>query len=223
MEKPTLISFKLCPFVQRSVITLLEKKADYEIKYIDLANKPDWFLKISPLGRVPVLQLGEHVLFESAVINEYLDEVNPPSLHPRVPIEKAKQRAWIEFASSVNVDQYMLTLTKDKVEFDKKLSDLNSKFSQLEAILPNGFSDSLYFGGKTFQLVDTSFAPAFMRFDFLEKSKANLRFFESFPKVSLWSKTLLSKDSVKNSVLPEVPEDYIRYIKDHNSYLGSLI
>ncbi|BDA79061.1 glutathione S-transferase [Leptospira kobayashii] len=223
MEKPTLISFKLCPFVQRSVITLLEKKVDYEIKYIDLANKPDWFLKISPFGRVPVLQVGEHVLFESAVINEYLDEVNPPSLHPTVPIEKAKQRAWIEFASAINMDQYLLTMTKDKQEFDKKLSDLNAKFSQLEAILPNGFSDSLYFSGKTFQLIDTSFAPAFMRFDFLEKSKANLKFFENFPKLALWSKTLLSKDSVKNSVLPEVPEEYIRYIKDHNSYLGSLI
>ncbi|WP_411822836.1 glutathione S-transferase family protein [Leptospira sp. 'Mane'] len=223
MEKPTLISFKLCPFVQRSVITLLEKKADYEIKYIDLANKPDWFLKISPMGKVPVLQVGEHVLFESAVINEYLDEVNPPSLHPTVPIEKAKQRAWIEFASAILMDQYMLTMTKDKVEFDKKISDLNAKFSQLESILPDGFSDSLYFGGKTFQLIDTSFAPAFMRFDFLEKSKANLKFFENFPKVSLWSKTLLSKDSVKNSVLPEVHEGYIRFIKDHNSYLGSLI
>lgn len=71
MTKPTLISFKLCPYVQRSVINLLEKKVDYEIKYIDLANKPEWFLKISPFRRVPVLVVGEDVLFESAVINEY--------------------------------------------------------------------------------------------------------------------------------------------------------
>ncbi len=73
MVKPKLISFKICPYVQRSVITLKEKNVDFDIEYIDLANKPEWFLKISPLGRVPVLQVGEEVLFESAVINEYLD------------------------------------------------------------------------------------------------------------------------------------------------------
>ena len=53
-----LVSFNLCPFVQRSVITLNEKNAKYEIEYIDRANKPDWFLKISPLGLVPVLDIG---------------------------------------------------------------------------------------------------------------------------------------------------------------------
>ena len=70
----TLISFDICPFVQRSVITLEEKGVEYEIKYIELENKPDWFLAISPFGKVPVLQANDTVIFESAVINEYLDE-----------------------------------------------------------------------------------------------------------------------------------------------------
>ena len=65
-----LISFDLCPFVQRSVITLLEKDIPFKRTNIDLANKPDWFLQISPLGKVPVLKIDGNILFESAVINE---------------------------------------------------------------------------------------------------------------------------------------------------------
>ncbi|HEY9734725.1 MAG TPA: glutathione S-transferase N-terminal domain-containing protein, partial [Trichocoleus sp.] len=63
-----LISHKLCPYVQRSIITLIEKQIPHERAYIDLAHKPDWFLQRSPLGKVPILLVGEEVLFESAVI-----------------------------------------------------------------------------------------------------------------------------------------------------------
>ena len=69
-----LISHKLCPYVQRAVIALTEKGVPFERIDIDLANKPDWFLKISPLGKTPVLQVGEPPIFESAVILEYLEE-----------------------------------------------------------------------------------------------------------------------------------------------------
>ncbi|MEP0935594.1 glutathione S-transferase N-terminal domain-containing protein [Leptolyngbya sp. NM2-A1] len=60
VDLPTLkvISHTLCPYVQRSIITLLEKQIPHEREYIDLSNKPDWFLKISPLGRVPILLVG---------------------------------------------------------------------------------------------------------------------------------------------------------------------
>ena len=98
----TLISFDICPFVQRSVITLEEKEVEYEIKYIELENKPDWFLAISPFGKVPVLQANDTVIFESAVINEFLDEVVPGKrLHPEDPLKRAHNRAWIEFTSSL--------------------------------------------------------------------------------------------------------------------------
>lgn len=74
-----LISHKLCPYVQRAVIALQEKGVPFERIDIDLANKPDCFLKISPLGKVPVLVVtrddGKEVaLFESNVICEYIEE-----------------------------------------------------------------------------------------------------------------------------------------------------
>ena len=74
-----LISHKLCPYVQRAVIALTEKGVPFERIDIDLANKPDWFLKISPLGKTPVLVVGDKAIFESAVILEYLEETQAKS------------------------------------------------------------------------------------------------------------------------------------------------
>src|ERR1700750_254844 len=95
-----LISHQLCPYVQRAVIALTEKGTAFERVDIDLANKPDWFLKVSPLGKTPVLMVGEHTIFESAVI-PYLEETQDRPLHPADPLQRAEHRAWIEFGSAV--------------------------------------------------------------------------------------------------------------------------
>src|SRR3979411_1601047 len=91
--RPKLISHKLCPYVQRAVIALTEKDVAFERIDVDLSNKPDWFLAISPLGRTPVLQVGEVPIFESAVILEYLEETQPKPLHPADPLTRAAHRA----------------------------------------------------------------------------------------------------------------------------------
>src|SRR5688500_11991503 len=70
----TLVSFDLCPYVQRAAIALSEKGVPFARREVDLTNKPDWFKAISPLGKVPLLQVGDEVLFESAVIVEYLED-----------------------------------------------------------------------------------------------------------------------------------------------------
>src|SRR5215210_1643881 len=83
-NQPTLklISHKLCPYVQRAVISLTEKGVPFECIDVDLANKPDWFLRVSPLGKTPVLLVDGQAIFESAAICEYLDETVQPRLHP---------------------------------------------------------------------------------------------------------------------------------------------
>src|SRR3989337_1446247 len=97
-----LISHKLCPYVQRAVIVATEKGIEFERVDIDLADKPDWFLAISPTGKVPLLEVTEtdgskHVLFESAVIAEYLDEIGGGErLLPADPLLRARERAWVE-------------------------------------------------------------------------------------------------------------------------------
>src|SRR5260370_39029985 len=101
---PNLSRHKLCPYVQRAVIALSEKGVAFERIDIDLANKPAWFLAISPLGKTPVLQVGDTAIFESAVILEYLEETEPKPLHPADPLSRAEHRSWIEFGSAVLSD-----------------------------------------------------------------------------------------------------------------------
>jgi len=115
--KLELISFDLCPFVQRSVITLNYKKIPYKLTFIDLENPPSWFKEISPLGKVPVLKIDEEtVLFESAVINEFLDETTGTPLHSKDPLKKAFERSWIEYGAELLVSMYELTLATEHDE-----------------------------------------------------------------------------------------------------------
>ena len=97
MAKYMLVSFKTCPWVQRSAIILREKNTPFEFRHIEPDNRPDWFLAISPHKKVPVLTVDDKVsLFESNAINEYLDETVEPRLHPADPVERARNRAWTE-------------------------------------------------------------------------------------------------------------------------------
>src|SRR5258708_21466022 len=96
-----LISHKLCPYVQRAVIALTEKGVAFERIDIDLANKPAWFLAISPLGKTPVLQVRDTAIFESAAILEYLEETESKPLHPADPLSRAEHRSCIAFRSAV--------------------------------------------------------------------------------------------------------------------------
>src|SRR6266699_5364130 len=119
-----LISHKLCPYVQRAVIALTEKGVGFERVDIDLANKPDWFLAISPLGKTPVLVVGEHAIFESAVILEYLEETQPKRLHPADALARAEHRAWIEYGSAVLSDIAGFYAAPDEATFKAKTSQL---------------------------------------------------------------------------------------------------
>ena len=115
-----LISHKLCPYVQRAVIALTEKGVAFERVDIDLANKPDWFLALSPLGKTPVLLVGEVPIFEFAVILEYLEETQPSPLHPADALRRAEHRGWIEFGSAALNDIAGLYAAPDKATFDAK-------------------------------------------------------------------------------------------------------
>lgn len=218
MNKPELISFDLCPFVQRSVITLREKGVDFDLTYIDLQDKPAWFVKISPFGQVPVLRVGETVLFESAVINEYLDEVNPPSLHPDDPLRKALNRAWIEFGSSLLVDQYRMMTAADEAGFEEHRQGLETKFQRLEDQL----DEQPFFNGSALSLVDAAYAPLFLRLSLIEQWRP-LDLAEDHPKVAAWSEALLERPSTRESVLPDFAERFAAYVREHGPYLAGLM
>src|SRR5471032_3290451 len=127
-----LISHKLCPYVQRAVIALTEKGVAFERVDIDLVSKPDWFLALSPLGKTPVLLVGDVPIFESAVILEYLEETQPKPLHPADPVIRAEHRGWIEFGSAVLGDIAGFYAAPDEAAFNAKASQLEQRFARLE-------------------------------------------------------------------------------------------
>src|SRR5258708_385178 len=137
-----LISHKLCPYVQRAVIALTEKGIAFERIDIDLANKPDWFLAISPLGKTPVLGVGDTAIFESAVILEYLEETQPKPLHPADALVRAEHRAWIEYGSAVLSDIAGFYAAPDEATFTAKTSQLEHRLSRVPA--PGAGPPSVY-------------------------------------------------------------------------------
>ena len=153
----TLISHALCPYVQRAAIVLKEKNVSFERLDVDLSNKPDWFLRLSPLGKTPVLSVGGEAVFESAVICEYLDETRRPRLHPEDALARARERAWMEFGSALLSGIAVLYSAADDATLDKARAALRGRFEQLEAVL----SDGPWFAGRRFGLVDAVFGPVF--------------------------------------------------------------
>jgi glutathione S-transferase len=179
-----LVSHKLCPYVQRAVIALTEKGVPFERVDIDLDNKPDWFLKISPLGKTPVLLVGDKAIFESAVILEYLEETQPPPLHPADPLARAEHRAWIEFNSAVLGDIWGLEVATDEATFAAKATQLESRLALLERRLVG-----TWFDGEKFSLVDAVFGPAFRYFDVIDEI-GDFGIFTNKPKLVQWRKRL---------------------------------
>ena len=212
-----LISHKLCPYVQRAVIALAEKGVPFERIDIDLANKPDWFLKISPLGKTPVLVVGDHAIFESAVILEYLEETQAHPLHPADPLRRAEHRAWIEFGSAVLNDVAGFYTAPDKGALDAKAAGLEQKFARLEARVVA----SPWFDGEDFSLVDAVFGPVFRYFDVFDEI-GDFGMLAGKPKLARWRASLAGRPSIKSAVSADYPALLRDFIDRRRSYLSQL-
>jgi glutathione S-transferase len=217
--KLTLISHALCPYVQRAVIALKEKGADYERIDIDLNAKPAWFLALSPLGKTPVLQVGDAAIFESAVICEYLEDTLTPALHPSDPLQRARHRAWVEFASAtLNAIRSYYT-ARDETAYQAAGAALTQRFTQLERELAANEARGPYFSGSAFSLVDAAFAPVFRYFDvFEEAGQGDL--FSAAPKVGAWRHALSQRISVRDAVTPQYPALLRRFVIAQGGVLG---
>lgn len=215
----TLISHHLCPYVQRAAIALAEKGVTFERVNIDLAAKPDWFLKISPLGKVPLLQIpqasGEAVLFESSVICEYLEETQAGAkLHPTDALERARHRGWMEYGSSILSDLWGFETTGDADVFAQKRQAIAAKFATIEAVL----GDGPYFAGADFSLVDAVFAPVFRYFDLFD-TLVDHGIFDGLVRVSAWRQALAERPSVRAAVGSDYNARLMTFLREHDAYL----
>jgi glutathione S-transferase len=215
--KLRLISHKLCPYVQRAVIALTEKGVPFERIDIDLANKPDWFLAISPLGKTPVLQVGDKAIFESAVILEYLEETRPKPLHPADPLTRAEHRAWIEFGSTVLNDVAGFYAAPDEAAFAAKTLQLEARFARLETRV----MASPWFDGGEFLLVDAVFGAVFRYFDVFD-GIADFGILKQKPKLARWRQALAARPSVRAAVGADYPVLLRDFLKRRHSWLSQL-
>jgi len=213
-----LVSYTLCPYVQRVVITLQHRQVPFRMTFIDLDDPPEWFLEDSPFGKVPILKVdGTTVLFESAVINEFVDEVAPgPRMLPDAPLARAVNRAWTALGSSCLGDHGDLQSAKDTRAFKRARESLIDKLERLEA----AFGAGPYFNGASLALVDTAFAPLFMRLAILQAIEP---IFDSaeLPKTAAWSRVLLGLPLVRDSVVPEFRDLYLADLRKRRGYLAS--
>jgi glutathione S-transferase len=211
-----LISHKLCPYVQRAVIALNEKGVPFERIDIDLSNKPDWFLKISPLGKTPVLVVGDKAIFESAVILEYLEETQASPLHPADALLRAEHRGWIEFGSAVLNDIAGFYAAKDEAAFKPKAEQLEQKFTRLELRV-----GAPWFDGEKFSLVDAVFGPVFRYFDVFDEI-GDFGIVANKPKLAQWRRNLAARPSVRGAVSADYPALLRDFIDRRQSWLSQL-
>lgn len=210
----SLVSHALCPYVQRAVIVALEKAIAFERVVIDLANKPAWFVERSPTGKVPLLMVGNATLFESAAIAEFLDEISGGGMLPADPVERARHRAWIEFASGALAEIGALYVAEDISAFERRREALTSRFRRI--------SDELkgpWFGGETFGIVDAAFAPVFRYLDAFERH-AGLFLLTGLPDLSQWRDRLARRRSVKAAVVRDFAERLRSFLVARNSHLS---
>ena len=164
-----LVSYATCPFVQRAEFVLLYKALPHEITYIDLRDKPAWFLAISPRGKVPVLVVDEKAIFESQAICEFLEETHPlPPLMSQIPFYRARDRAFFTYVSEdIFPPVGALTRSADADAFASARGKLEERLLRLQEEL--GERSWLSGDGSRLGMVEVAIAPSFSRLALLAR------------------------------------------------------
>ncbi|GMG83075.1 glutathione S-transferase family protein [Paralimibaculum aggregatum] len=214
----TLVSHPLCPYVQRAAIAMAETGTPFKRVWIDLADKPDWFRKVSPLDKVPVLLVDmagrREALFESAAILEYLEETSGRPLHPADPVTRARHRAWIEAASRVLDRIAEFYNAREAAALAAAGERLAESLAPVAAALGKG----PYFAGQRFTLVDAAFAPVFRYFETFERLGAP-DLLAPFPGIAEWRAALAARPSVRAAVGADYPARLEAFLRARQSAL----
>jgi len=208
-DVPTLVSFALCPFVQRSVITLKVKGKPFHMAYIDLEKPPTWFLEAVPTAKVPALFVDDTVLFESAVINEYIDESFGARLQELSTLDRARERAWIRYVEELVMDQYRLLTAETQSDFQAHKQSLFQRLGVL-----SGMAGARFFSGDAFGLLDAAIAPVFMRLKLMPAVYRDLESeFGAHHRLFSWIENLMQMDEVRDSVVEDFEVRFYNYFE----------
>lgn len=216
-----LVSFKSCPWVQRVAIVLREKGLPFAFQHIEADNRPEWFAALSPHNKVPVLRLDDaSALFESNAINEYLDDVHAPRLHPVDPVLRASNRAWIEFAATFADVASGHAYAADEASYEKAAALIPALFAKLEKALEQGGGP--YFNGAAYSLVDAAYAPFLQRHLFLERIR-KLGHIDSFPRMKAWAHAIVERPSTHSFPPAEYEAMYRDMVRRRNKWMSQFV
>ncbi|HGO7382392.1 TPA: glutathione S-transferase N-terminal domain-containing protein [Neisseria meningitidis] len=160
----TLYSGITCPFSHRCRFVLYEKGMDFEIKDVDIYNKPEDLAVMNPYNQVPVLVERDLVLHESNIINQYIDERFPhPQLMPGDPVMRGRGRLVLyrmekELFNHVQVLENPAATNKEQAKAREAIGN------GLTMLAPS-FSKSKYILGEDFSMIDVALAPLLWRLD----------------------------------------------------------
>ena len=213
-----IVSFEICPFVQRVTALLEQKGAAYEIEYINLNNKPEWFLKASPHVQVPILITNDgQILFESDAIVEYLDEVVGTPLLSRDPVKKAQERAWSYLASKHYLVQCSAQRSADQTTLTERSAKLNQAFGKIETLLGN----KKFISGDQMGMIDIAWTPLLHRTEIVMQ-RSGYDFLTNFARLKQWRSAVISSNIPKASVSEDFEDRFSDFYLSERTYLGQL-
>ena len=199
------------------------KDVEFEVTFINLREKPDWFLKISPHGKVPVLKVDDEILFESNAIAEFLDETVPPRLHPEDPIRRARNRAWTDYVPTFASALSGMWYAGSREELEEKLAAAPRVLERVEeALARERGNDGPYFNGPELSLVDAAYAPFLQRFLIVD-AYVKTGLIDGFPRLRAWADALLSNETVTGAVAPQFVEEFHANLKRRGCYAATLM
>jgi glutathione S-transferase len=161
-----LFSARVCPYAHRTRLVLIEKEIPFELIEIDFKDKPARFLEVSPYGKVPAVVHDGATIYESAIINEYLDEAfKDPPMMPADPGLRAKVRIWTDYCDDYFItDHYALLRNQDTAQHAMLLekASRNLVFIEQEGLAKLS-GNGPYWLGQQASLVDFAWYPFFER------------------------------------------------------------
>ncbi len=196
MKKLQFYSNDVCPFAYRVRLALAEKQIDYESIEVDLQNIPDDYYKISSAGKVPLIQHGDDIVWESTVINEYIEDAFPRiPLLPATAIERAQARLWIDYCNTAFQPNYCgLVFELDESKHDAVRKELIIALDYMEQGLAE--STGPYWMGEQLTLVDLTYYPFFEHAPVL----SHYRHFDldnKYQHINKWIKKMQARPSVQ--------------------------